>query len=189
MLFSLMGLGSPGLRGREVFSDDVFAHYAGHFSHRPRSAAALTRIVRDFFQLPTEIRQFQGQWMWLRREDQTQLRTGGNNRLGSSAIAGSRVWGIENRFRVRLTVSRYDDFKAFMPDGASYRAFGQLVRFFAGPSFDFDLQLVLSREAVPRCRLGGHGDQRLGWNTWLFSGPAGHDVEDAVFRCEGMPSH
>jgi type VI secretion system protein ImpH len=189
MLFSLVGLGSPGLRGREVFSDDVFAHYAGHFSRCPRSATALTRLVSDFFQLPTEIRQFQGQWMWLRREDQTQLRTGGNNRLGSSAIAGSRVWGIENRFRVRLTVSRYDDFTAFMPDGASFVAFGQLVRFFAGPSFDFDLQLVLSGEAVPRCRLGGSGDQRLGWNTWLFSGPAGHDVEDAVFRCEGMPSH
>ena len=189
MVFSLVGLGTTGLRGRQVLSDDLFSHYAGHFSHRPRSAAALMRIVGDVFRLPTEIRQFQGQWMWLRREDQTQLRTGGNNRLGSSAIAGSRVWGIENRFRVRLSVSRYGDFQAFMPEGPAHVALGQLVRLFVGPSFDFDLQIVLSKEAVPRCRLSRHGDQRLGWNTWLFSGSAAHDVEDAVFRCEGAPSH
>ena len=30
---------------------------------------------------------------------------------------------------------------------------------------------------------------QLGWNTWLFSEAPTDDVDDAVFACEGMPSH
>ena len=189
MLFSLVGMGTSGLRGRQAISDEVLLYYAGHFSHRPRSAVALEQIVADMFHVPTEIRQFQGQWMYLRREDQTQLRGGVNNQLGVSAIAGPRIWGIENKIRVRLTLSRYVDFQKFMPSGSAYGSFGHIVRSFVGPAFDFDLQIVLSREAVPRCQLITNGGMRLGWNTWLFSGAANRDVDDAVFACEGMPLH
>jgi len=185
MIFSLVGLGTPALRGRQAVSDDALLHYAGHFAHRPRSAVALARIARDLFQVPTEIRQFEGQWMYLEREDRTRLRRGANNRLGLSAIAGARVWGIENRFRVRMTIARGDSFERFLPGGASYLALRDIVRTFAGPSFDFDLQVVLLKEAVPRCQLSARGTLRLGWNSWLFSGPATRHVEDAVFACTG----
>ncbi len=189
MLFSLVGMGTSGLRGRQTISDEVLLYYAGHFSHRPRSAVALEQIVADMFHVPTEIRQFQGQWMYLRREDQTQLRAGGSNQLGVSAIAGPRIWGIENKIRVRLRVFRYDNFQKFMPTGSAYVSLGHIVRSFVGPSFDFDLQIVLSKEAVPRCQLTASGGVQLGWNTWLFSGAASRDVDDAVFACEGMPCH
>jgi type VI secretion system protein ImpH len=189
MLFSLVGLGTPGLRGRQAIADEVLLYYAGHFSHQPRSAVALQQIVSDMFQVPTEVRQFQGQWMYLRPDDQTQLGAGGNNRLGVSAIAGPRIWGIENKIRVRVRLQRYRSFQAFMPGGPAYVALGHIVRSFVGPSFDFDLQIVLSREAVPRCQLASGGGVQLGWNTWLFSRVATRDVDDAIFACEGMPHH
>lgn len=189
MLFSLVGMGTLGLRGRQTFSDELLLYYAGHFSHRPRSAVALERIVNDMFHVPTEIQQFQGQWMYLRPADRTRLRVGGNNQLGISAIAGLRVWGIENKVRVRVALSHYADFQKFMPSGSAYRALGHIVRLFVGLSLDFDLQVRLSKEAVPRCQLTADRGVQLGWNTWLFSGAANRDVEDAVFACEGMPCH
>jgi hypothetical protein len=33
------------------------------------------------------------------------------------------------------------------------------------------------------------GASLLGWNTWLFQGPATHDADDAVFACDGNPTH
>jgi type VI secretion system protein ImpH len=76
-----------------------------------------------------------------------------------------------------------------MPTGSAYVSLGHIVRSFVGPSFDFDLQIVLPKEAVPRCRLTANGGVQLGWNTWLFSSAASRDVDDAVFACEGMPCH
>ncbi len=187
MLFGLVGLGTPGLRRRQSISDDVLAHYSGHFSHQPRSAVALRQIISDLFGLPTEIQQFRGQWMPLHSRDRTQLRRRKNNELGVSAIVGSRVWGVEHKFRVRLSVGRYERFREFMPDGAAHRAFADVVRSFVGPAFDFDLQLVLPGEEVPPCRLGAAGGIRLGWNAWMFSTPVSRNVDDAAFRCEGMP--
>jgi type VI secretion system protein ImpH len=187
MLFGLVGLGTPGLSRRQSISDDVLAHYSGHFAHHPRPAVALGQIISDLFRLPTEIQQFRGQWMLLPTRDRTQLRRGRNNELGVSAIAGSRVWGIEHKFRVRLRVNRYEKFREFMPDGQAHRAFADVVRSFVGPAYDFDLQLVLPGGEVPPCRLGSAAGTRLGWNAWMFSNPVTRDVDDAVFACEGMP--
>ena len=63
------------------------------------------------------------------------------------------------------------------------------MRSFVGPAFDFDLAVVLSREEIPRCQLGRSAGMQLGWNTWLFRDAPTGDVDDAVFACEGMPSH
>jgi type VI secretion system protein ImpH len=119
--------------------------------------------------------------------DRTQLRRGRNNELGVSAIAGSRVWGIEHKFRVRLRVSRYEKFREFMPDGPAHRPFADVVRSFVGPAYDFELQLVLPGGEVPPCHLGTAAGIRLGWNAWMFSKPVTRDVDDALFACEGMP--
>ena len=124
--------------------------------------------------------------MVLRPEDQTRLRTGSNNCLGRSALAGRRVWGIENTFRLRLGPVRYDAFQRVMPEQVGHVALSQIVRLFVGPAFGFDLQLVLSKEDVPPCQLAGN--VRLGWNTWLFSQRATADVSDAVFTCGGWPN-
>jgi type VI secretion system protein ImpH len=193
MLYALIGMGTAGLRGRQAVLDEVLLYYAGHLSHRPRSAVALQQIITDFFRVPVQIQQFRGQWLPLRDTDRTRLtsesRQGGNNQLGVSAIAGARVWGIENKFRVRLGVLSYESFRKFLPGGAGYTSLGQIVRFYVGPALYFDVQLALDRADVPRCQIKRNGDMQLGWNTWLFSRSVPRDVDDAVFACEGMPSH
>ena len=193
-LYSLVGWGTSGLRGRLEVADDAFLYYGGHFAHFPRNAVSLERMVADYFGLPAEILQFQGQWLYLSDEDQTRMpspqqREGQNNRLGHGALIGDRVWGVENKFRVRLGPLSYKEFCGFLPDGDQLVLLGQLVRAYVGADFDFDAQLVLRKAEVPRCRLaaGGEGGSRLGWDMWLYNEAPDRDVDDAVFVSEGLP--
>jgi type VI secretion system protein ImpH len=180
---------SAGLRNRQSLPDELFLYYAGHFSHRPRSAIGLEQMIADWFQVPVAVRQFQGQWMLLRPADRTRLAPGGNNQLGVTAVAGNRVWGIENKIRIRLGALPYSVFEEFLPGRLSHVALGQLVRSYVGPALDFDLQLVLGYKTVPKCELRRTDGMNLGWNTWLFTAKAARDVDDAIFACDGAPTH
>jgi type VI secretion system protein ImpH len=59
----------------------------------------------------------------------------------------------------------------------------QLTRAYVGPEFDFDVQLVLRPDAVPRCQLGSTAAQKvqLAWNTWSRAREFTYAVDDAVF--------
>jgi type VI secretion system protein ImpH len=207
-LFSLIGLGEPALRGRlrvavpveldlhqnervlKRVDDLSLLYYSGFLAHRPRCAVALEAMLHDYFQLPVHIRQFLGQWLRLEAGDQTQLGSGG--RLGVNTVAGSKVWDVQTKARVRLGPLGYRAYEEFLPDRTAVperKAFFllvHLVRLYVGRELDFDVQLVLRADEVPACRLvadGGLGP-RLGWNTWLFCDRMARDAEDAVFEEE-----
>jgi type VI secretion system protein ImpH len=210
-LHSFVGLGTPALRNRlrvavrEVvdlrprerplarIDDLVLLYYSGLLSHRPRSAIGLEAILRDYFQLPVTIRQFQGQWLRLGPENQSRMGfPGNNNALGMNLVAGEQVWDVQCKFRIRLGPLRYHQFLDFLPDRApiserkAFYLLAHLVRLYVGPEFDFDVQLILDKDDVPECQLiatDGIGP-RLGWNTWLRSGPMSQDAEQAVFDGE-----
>jgi type VI secretion system protein ImpH len=48
------------------------------------------------------------------------------------------------------------------------------------------VQVVLKKEEVPWCELQADpaAAPRLGWNTWVRSGPMQRDAEEAVFRLD-----
>ncbi len=195
-LLSLVGLGTTQLRRRLDVDDEAFLFYSGHFSHWPRSALALECVLTDYFQLPLQLEQFQGQWLYLQRDQQSQLPSsrfpdGINCALGVTAVVGERVWNVENKFRIRLGPLDYEEFARFTPSGKALRLLCQIVRKYVGLEYDFDVQLVLKPDAVPWCRAGGEGvaSARLGWNTWSRCREFDHCVDDAVFRNEGLPSH
>jgi type VI secretion system protein ImpH len=208
-LFSLIGLGAPALRGRLRFvapdgvdddgeprervlariDDLILLHFGGLLGHRPRCAVALEAMLQDYFQVPARIDQFLGQWLKLEPPSRTRLGGAlGNNELGVSAVAGRRVWDRQSKFRVRIGPLSYAQFIEFLPDRAPVRErktfflLAHLVRLYADPGLDFDVQLVLRAEEVPECQLTGAGTvgARLGWNTWLLNRPARADAEDVV---------
>jgi len=193
-LYCLLGLGTEGLGGRLEFDDEALLYYGGHFAHYPRSAVSLASVLEDYFELPVDVRQFQGQWLYLDEDDLSSLPCparprGLNCRIGTEVVIGERVWDVRSKFRVRLGPLGYRQFRRFIPSGDALRPLCQMVRFHVGPQFDFDVQPVLMAEEVPWCRLGGDGDDpsRLGWNTWIRCGQFDHDVADAVFSLEGEP--
>jgi len=197
-LYCLIGWGTGGLRARPgasrrmVVDDEALLFYAGHFAHFPRSAVALAAILEDYFELPVEVRQFRGQWLYLSADDQGQLPRaaappGTAKLLGDNLVVGQRVWDVQSKFRVRLGPLGYRVFRRFMPSGDALPPLCQMTRSYAGPQWDFDVQPVLKAAEVPWCRIGGEGADpaRLGWNTWIRSRDMEHDVDDAVFSLEG----
>ncbi len=193
-LFSLAGFGTKATRGRLQIDDQALLYYSGLLAHQPRNAVGLESMLADYFELPVQILQFQGQWLYLRHSDQSKLardrgRHPANNQLGRSVVVGQRIWGVESRFRVQLGPLTYQQFCRFAPSGDALVAICQLIRTYVGAHLDFDIQPVLAAADVPRCQLGGNSaaPSRLGWNTWLCSRPPDQDADDAVFELDGYP--
>ena len=182
-LFDLIGMGSPGLRGRLAVDDETLPFYAGLLGQRPRSASALEGMLGDYFAVAVAVVQFVGAWLALEEDDRSRLGPGDtNNVLGLSAVLGRRVWDQQARFRVRIGPLTFRRFCDFLPTGRAFRALAQLTRFFVGQEVDFDVQLVLEASEVPACRLGARDDRapRLGWSTWLKTREFARDADDAV---------
>ncbi|MEZ6117677.1 MAG: type VI secretion system baseplate subunit TssG [Pirellulaceae bacterium] len=191
---SLVGWGTDGLVNRQNISDDVQIYYSGLFASQQRSAVSLERLLADYFTVNTEVVQLVGQWLYLTTDNQSRLGElpfgqNANNQLGTTAVIGQRVWGVENNFRVRIGPLTYPQFNEFSPIGPKLAALAQLTRSYVGMEYDFQVQLVLQQDEVPDCVLGASPTpSRLGWNTWLHGGKFARDADDAVFACEGMPS-
>ncbi len=192
VLCCLAGWGTDGLRGRLQVADGAFVWYGGHFGHSPRSALALEGMLGEYFEVPVEVRQLRGQWLYLEPDDCSQMPSsaapdGRNRGLGGGLIAGSRVWDVQSRFRLRVGPLDYATFARLLPVGDMLRPVAELTRAYVGPELDFDVQLVLKAEEVPWCVLGE--EARLGWNTWVRCEAFGRDVDDPVFLIEdGAPS-
>ena len=187
-LFSLIGMGTDHLRGRLEVNDDTLLYYGGHFAQQTRSAASLELMLGEHFQLPLQIRQFNGQWLSLDRHNWSCLPFGGRPtgqyaQLGRNAVLGERVWDVQSKFRIYIGPLKYRDFRRLMPSGDRLSSLIQLTRVYVGHEFDFDIRLVLKRAEVPRCQLGDTADDqpRLGWNTWICSRQPDQDVSDATF--------
>jgi type VI secretion system protein ImpH len=193
-MYSFIGLGTGALRGRQEIPDERFLYYAGQFAQHPRTAVSLERMIGDYFGWPTKILQFIGQWLELRGVDRTRLSSDaalGNNCLGATAVAGERVWGIENKFRVRLGPLSYSEFRELIPGRRWLSSLAQFVRSYVGPDLEFDVQLVLRQDEVPACRLAGEDEagSHLGWDCWLRGqAPLDREADDSVFQVEGYPA-
>jgi type VI secretion system protein ImpH len=208
VLLSLVGLGTPGLRnrlrvravepdtGRErplaAVDDRYLLYFSGLLASRHRTAAGLAALLADYFRIPVRVQQFVGQWLAIEPANQTRLgRRDGNSQLGIDMVAGGRAWDVQSKLRVRLGPLDYDRFTEFMPDRSprperkGFLLLVHLVRLYAGPELDFDVQPVLRADAVPDLQMSnGPPGPRLGWNTWLISRQPAVDAGDALFSSE-----
>lgn len=180
----LIGMGTPGLQDRLALSDESLLFYAGLLAPHRRSAVALEQLLADYFDVPVAVEQFVGGWYTLDGGDQCALGDDGSasTQLGLGAVVGDEIWDPQARVRVRLgplTRAQYDD---FLPGGLALDRLRTLVRVFADDQLDFELQLVLAREAVPPCVLGADDvGLPLGWATWLRTAPLARDPDDTLF--------
>jgi type VI secretion system protein ImpH len=182
-LFALVGLGTDGLRGRQSVPDEALLLYAGLIAQRPHSASALVGLLRDYFGVPVGTRQFVGQWLDLEPEDRSRLGAK-NSRLGADLVCGDHVWNNQSRFRIRLGPLGLASFQTFLPRGGAWRPLNDLVRFFVGIEYDFDVQLVLKKEEIPACQLVSDSPSpaMLGWTSWLKSGPSPADASELILE-------
>jgi len=174
VLRDVVGLGEPALHNRQLVRDQSLLYYAGLYAAAPHSATGLELILSDYFNVPVEVEQFVGVWRGLEEPDQCCFDAGDPNstRLGFGAVAGDEIWDRQSRSRIRvgpLTAARYCD---FLPYGSAWQPLGALARFYCGYDVEFEIQLVLDRDEVPACVLGGEDSEPLlGWLTWMKSKP------------------
>ncbi len=192
-LYSLLGLGTSGLRD-QLLNDSAPLHYAGFLAQRTRSAVNLRQLLSDYLTIPASIEQFYGQWLFLSDEDRSRLPSAGmrgiaNNRLGE-IVLGSRIWDVQSKFLVRLGPLNRRDFEEFLPGGRRWLPLVEMIKMYAGPEFDFAVQVVLLKTEVPRCVLSSTAPTppRLGRNVWIWSQNYEHDVTDAVFHSDRVES-
>jgi type VI secretion system protein ImpH len=177
---SLFGIGAPGMRGRDEIGDFAKLHFAGLMANQRRPAAGLVTILRAYFRLPVEMEQFVGHWMKIPLDGQTRIgMEDRGNRLGTSAVLGKKVWDCQHKFRLVIGPLDYDDYERMLPGGASMTRLVDWVKSYAGTVLDWDVRLVLKRPEVPPLKLGA---RRLGWTTYLASGPAARDARQLLIN-------
>ena len=213
MLFSLIGMGTPGLRDRlrvtvvetvddkrhervlAKVNDFALLHYGGLLAHRPRCADSLEALLEDYFELPIRVQQLVGQWLQLTPDNQSRLgEAGQNNELGLTTVAGTRVWDVEGKIGLRIGPLDYEEYVALLPDPSAvverkrFFLLVQMARLYVGPQFNLEVQLVLKRDKVPDCRLplSTADGLQLGWNAWIFSQSLARDPDETVFQGDEM---
>ncbi len=187
ILWSLIGFGTSGQRGRLLLHEQSLLHYSGLLADRRPRQSALQDLLSEWCSIPVSVLQFHGQWLQISEQDQSRPQIGGfglhsNNRLGIDTVVGSRVWNIENRFRIRIGPLRSTEFRQFSPVGERLNELCAVARTYIGPQLEFDVQVVVDRREVPLASLSG--ESRLGWNTWLGQWTSASDADDAIFEID-----
>jgi type VI secretion system protein ImpH len=179
-LMDLIGIGTGNLADRLNVRDDSLLFYGGLLALRPRSAAALERIIADYFEVEVEIEQFTGAWFPLAPKDCSIFDRASteSEQLGGGAIVGDEIWHQQSGVRLHLGPMALDRYLDFLPSGTAYEPLRSLAKFAGRGELDFEVRLILKKEEVPSCELGGV--PRLGWTSWAKTQPKPVDAGDTI---------
>ncbi|MCA0872576.1 type VI secretion system baseplate subunit TssG [Seohaeicola saemankumensis] len=162
---ALSGYHGDHLQDRDAMPDLAKRHFAGHLAQGPRNADGLISILGAFFDVPVQVQQFVGSWLELEPDDRWQL--GAMAGLGQTTSIGQKVWSRAAKFRIRIGPLPIADYERLLPGGPSLERLQSIVRSYAGDALDWDINLILAGDAVPRASLGG--STRLGLTSWIGS--------------------
>jgi type VI secretion system protein ImpH len=158
-------------------------YYAGLFASRGRHASGLEELLRGYLGERVEVIQFVGRWLSLGPGDQSRVGSRGvNNRLHVNFTLGSRVWDEQGKFRLRVGPLSYARYTEFLPGRPAFQALVKMARLYIGPEYEFDVQLVLGAQDVPRCQPGTKQcGAQLRRTSWLMSREPAEDADNMIF--------
>lgn len=191
LLRALAGIGQRGLTRRLGSADDgvldeTLGSYAAALRHRPASAALIQAVLQDYFQVPIALQQFIGRWYGLPQPQQTRLGLG-NAVLGSTALAGARVWQRDLCLLVCVGPLNREAFNAFLPGGRAANSLEKMITMFSGSCLEYEVQLVLRARDVRGVMLTSGGDgARLGWDSFLAAAGGSDDRSDVKYRLHAL---
>ncbi len=173
LILSLSGLGMRALRDQFVDGegdvyDQAIAHFAGGIRQRPVSAEYLQQLLSDYFRADIRVEQFVGAWYPVPESARSRLGVG-NVRLGSSALAGDRVWQRDLRMRLWVGPLGRRQFDDFLPNGQAAKALAKWLTLLTGVCLEYEVRLVLRAEDVVGASLGPGAGVRLGWDSFVCS--------------------
>jgi type VI secretion system protein ImpH len=180
---ALFGLAPDVFRRRDSVPDTAKLFHVGALVRHTRNADGLRAILEHFCKVPVQIEEFVGHWMALGPRERTYLSREGAT-LGRGAVAGSRVWDRQYKFRIRIGPLTFAQYEAFLPGGTLIQKLVDWVRLYLAFELEWDVRLLLVKDRVPPLVLGRSG--RLGWTTWLGQRQAATDADDLCFVAEAF---
>ena len=180
-IFALAGLGTDGLADATGLPRARLLRFAGHFCHKPQSAASIAAVLSTFLKIPVRVQQCVQRWVYFNRKDRTRL---GEHacQLGENATIGDRVADRIGKFRLSIGPVDYGTYKSLLPKGERLTALSRLAKLASGGWLDFDFEIILKGDDTPKLgvTLASHGE--LGRTTGLFT-RAADDVPVVFAGC------
>lgn len=193
MLLSLIGLGSNSLRDRlnadgTGVLDESLACFAGVLRAAGKSSAMIQGLLSEYFRSPVRVTQFIGRWFEV-PADQLTVLGGRHAALGAGALCGQRVWQRENRVRIEFGPLDRAAFDELLPQGAAAASLARLLGMMTGSQLEYEIRLILRREAVRPAALSEAAPLRLGWDSWVLGSPADQDRSDSGYEIQPHLHH
>lgn len=168
---AVAGYHGEGFRNRDALPDVSRRHFAAYMSQGSKNPDGLLAFLSAFFDVKVEMIQFVGSWLQLEPDDCWEM--GQGVQLGRTTSIGSRVWSRTSKFRLRVGPLDRATYERFLPGNEGFERLEAIVRSYLGDTLDWDVQLVLKGEEVPRTALSG--TVRLGHTSWIGSRPTGDE--------------
>ncbi|WP_295990332.1 type VI secretion system baseplate subunit TssG [Rugamonas sp.] len=169
LLLALSGGGGGG-----TMPDAVAAYYAAAFRQRPVTAAAMQRVLSEYFAIPVTVIPNLGRWHLLAPDQSTRLGKQ-NNRLGAGFTLGPRLWRRDLKVGIRLGPLNRAQHDHFLKDAAGAAALKSMLSMFETPTLQYEVQLVLRGAEMRAPTLDAAAGLRLGMNCVLSTRPATAD--------------
>lgn len=172
---AISGYRGDAFQGRDAMPDLTRRHFAAYLSQGAKNPDGLISILGGFFNVPVRIEQFVGSWLELEPDDCWEL--GRPTGLGHTTSIGNKVWSRAAKFRLCIGPVDRAQYERFLPGSDGFTRLEAIVRNYIGDTLDWDVQLILRGEDVPRTMLGG--DTRLGHTSWVILRNEGETRPDA----------
>lgn len=170
-LYSLLGLESE-LFQKQFEDSDRLLRYIGLTTQSPRSAEGLRVLLMDGLgETNLQLIQCVQRVATIPEDQRLHLGQSGNV-LGQNSYVGLEIADRMGKFRIQIGPADGDTLHRFLPDQGRYREIVELIRFYLDQPLSWDLEIIVGAGEVEHACLGMDQWSRLGWNTWIFSGPS-----------------
>lgn len=174
---ALIGLGLPGMTGRDAVPDAVKLHHVGFLVAGRRHPDGLETMAGTLTGLPARLVEFVSGWLDVPDGLRWSLGSRAGGRLGRETLLGCRVYDVQHQVELRLGPMDLATYVEFFPQGLARPALMALARLYLSDETRMRVRPLLAAAAVPAPLLSAKG-RRLGLDFWIgarpiTAGPAG----------------
>ncbi len=162
---SVAGIGSESFFDRDSVDDIAKLSFAGLVGSHIKCGPRLMQLIRGVFKVDIEVLERIGSWLSFEKSDMVALGSSGYS-LGENVFLGAHVYSINEKIRISIKAGDLEQYRRFLPSGDLSDNLTDLIFFYLGHRYEFDIQLSLPARCAPAAQLGVSGE--LGWTSWIM---------------------